>query len=134
VRIRAITLAGVIAVSGCSSAREVLSVPSSRGVVVVDSKENGRGNARGRNNTARTLKVPPGHYPPPGECRLWHSGRPPGRQPAPTKCENLIGRVPAGAFILYNSNAWDADYDWREHVRLKRGSVPDVIVRLTSKD
>jgi len=132
--IRAVTLAGVIAAAGCGSTREISTVPSSRDVVVVDSRNsNGRGNAKGK-SVARTLKVPPGHYPPPGECRLWYAGRPPGQQPAPTKCQNLLGRVPKGAFILYNSNAWDADYDWAEHVRMKRGAVPEIIVRLTSQN
>jgi len=126
----------VIAAVGCGSTREISTVPSSRGVVVVDSRNssNGRGNAKGTNSVARTLKVPPGHYPPPGECRLWYADRPPGKQSAPTKCQNLVGRVPKGAFILYNANAWDADYDWAEHVRLKRGSVPEIIIRLTSQN
>ncbi|HEX8569372.1 MAG TPA: hypothetical protein VF699_05545 [Caulobacteraceae bacterium] len=30
--------------------------------------------------------VPAGHMPPPGACRVWHPGRPPGQQPAPTDC------------------------------------------------
>jgi hypothetical protein len=30
--------------------------------------------------------IPPGHYPPPGECRVWIPGRPPGHQPPPVKC------------------------------------------------
>lgn len=72
--------------------------------------------------------VPPGHYPPPGECRLWLPGRPPGQQPPPTRCGGLVGRVPLGAFVLYNANAWDADYDWRAHERRNPGSVPRTIL------
>jgi hypothetical protein len=72
--------------------------------------------------------VPPGHYPPPGQCRLWYSGRPPGHQPRPTACRNLAGRVPPGAFVLHNGRAWDADYDWRAHARRQPGSVPEVIL------
>ncbi|HEX8257297.1 MAG TPA: hypothetical protein VF589_06660 [Allosphingosinicella sp.] len=30
--------------------------------------------------------VPPGHLPPPGECRVWKPGVPPGHQPPPTSC------------------------------------------------
>jgi hypothetical protein len=31
-------------------------------------------------------RVPPGHLPPPGECRLWYPGLPPGQQPPPGRC------------------------------------------------
>ena len=74
--------------------------------------------------------VPPGHYPPPGSCRLWYEGRPPGHQPKPVPCESLIGRVPPGAFLLYNGAAWDGEYDWRGHERLHAGSVPSVILKV----
>jgi hypothetical protein len=30
--------------------------------------------------------IPPGHYPPPGSCRLWFLERPPGHQPPPESC------------------------------------------------
>jgi hypothetical protein len=30
--------------------------------------------------------IPPGHLPPPRECRVWYDGRPPGQQPPPTNC------------------------------------------------
>lgn len=30
--------------------------------------------------------VPPGHLPPPGECRVWYGNRPAGQQPPPTSC------------------------------------------------
>lgn len=31
-------------------------------------------------------RVPPGHRPPDGMCRVWYDRVPPGRQPAPTDC------------------------------------------------
>jgi|GEM_PF-3694212 len=34
----------------------------------------------------RGYRVPNGHLPPPGECRLWLPDRPPGQQPPPTSC------------------------------------------------
>jgi hypothetical protein len=37
---------------------------------------------RGRNTT----RIPPGHMPPDGLCRVWYEGVPPGRQPQPTTC------------------------------------------------
>ena len=72
--------------------------------------------------------VPPGHMPKPGECRLWYSGKPPGQQPKPQSCASLRGRVPAGAFVLYGGNAYDADYDWAGEARRDARSVPDIIV------
>jgi len=79
----------------------------------------------------RTIRVPPGHYPPPGRCRLWYAGRPPGHQPPPTPCERLA--VAPGAFILYNGTAWDGSYDWRGHARRHPGSVPRVIIDVSPR-
>ncbi|WP_026462249.1 hypothetical protein [Adhaeribacter aquaticus] len=68
--------------------------------------------------------VPKGHYPPPGECRVWYPNRPPGQQPPPTSCHNLRGvRLEPGAFVLHGDRAYDADYDWREEERRRPGSV-----------
>ncbi|HSJ30813.1 MAG TPA: hypothetical protein VK933_05220 [Longimicrobiales bacterium] len=94
-----------------------------------DDSRNGTGNGRGQpaRGPRKLNGVPPGHYPKPGECRIWHSGRPPGQQPKPTACSNLMGRVPAGAFILYGDKAWDSRYDWSQD-RTARASVPKVIL------
>jgi hypothetical protein len=78
----------------------------------------------------RRVHVPPGHYPRPGYCRIWHPGRPPGHQPKAFPCGRAVA-VPPGAFILYNGAAWDTDYDWRAHSRRQPGSVPSVIVEMT---
>ncbi|HET7041776.1 MAG TPA: hypothetical protein VFI13_07145 [Gemmatimonadales bacterium] len=59
----------------------------------------------------RTTQIPPGQYPPSGQCRLWIVGTPPGRQARPAAC-NALGNIPTGAFILFAGKAWDADYDW----------------------
>ena len=42
------------------------------------------------------LDIPKGHYPPPGECRIWFPDRPAGQQPPPGRCY----RVPAGAWLI----------------------------------
>jgi hypothetical protein len=78
----------------------------------------------------RRVHVPPGHYPPPGYCRVWHPGRPPGHQPKAFPCGQRVA-VPAGAFILYDGAAWDGDYDWRAHARRQPGSVPPVVIEMT---
>ena len=78
----------------------------------------------------RTLFVPPGHYPPEGECRVWIHDRPPGQQASATPC-NALGAIPIGAFILFGGDAWDADFDWVAEAR--RGAVPPEIVALTRR-
>ena len=59
----------------------------------------------------RSTMIPPGQYPPPGQCRVWIVGTPPGQQARPARCDAL-GQIPSGAFILFAGKAWDADYDW----------------------
>lgn len=44
------------------------------------------------------LNIPKGHYPPPGECRVWFPDRPPGQQPPPSRCSEV--RVPRGAWLI----------------------------------
>jgi hypothetical protein len=72
--------------------------------------DQGRGQGRGRGAQERPadhyfarhgylkLDIPPGHYPPPGECRVWFPGRPPGQQPPPARCDALD--VPPGAWVF----------------------------------
>ena len=50
--------------------------------------------------------IPPGHLPPPGECRVWYDGRPPGRQPAPTSCREAerIAARSRTAHVIYGRN------------------------------
>jgi len=45
-------------------------------------------------------EVPPGHMPPPGECRIWFPDRPPGQQPPPGPCHRLRYEVPPGAYLV----------------------------------
>src|SRR3970282_2943957 len=56
-------------------------------------------------STAATLGVPPGHLPPPGECRVWIPGRPPGRQARRRSCDGILAEAPAGAWLLYRPGA-----------------------------
>src|SRR3954471_19067930 len=54
--------------------------------------------AQGRKNPSR---VPPGHLPPAGMCRIWIDGVPPGRQPAPTDCQTAVRTKPANARVIW---------------------------------
>jgi hypothetical protein len=46
------------------------------------------------------LNIPKGHLPPPGECKIWFPGRPPGQQPPPTSCVSAIRNAPLGAWVI----------------------------------
>lgn len=48
----------------------------------------------------RAYKIPPGHMPPPGQCRIWFPERPPGQQPPPGDCRSLRHHVPQGAMLI----------------------------------
>lgn len=47
-----------------------------------------------------TLKVPPGHLPPPGECKVWLPGTPPGHQPPAQSCATALRDAPLGAWVI----------------------------------
>jgi hypothetical protein len=49
----------------------------------------------------RSLNIPPGHLPPPGQCRIWLPGKPPGHQPPPASCESALRDAAPGSWVLY---------------------------------
>lgn len=63
--------------------------------------------AQGR---GRSGGIPPGHLPPPGECRVWYDGVPPGQQPPPTSCAEAhrMASRSRDARVIYGD---DARYD-----------------------
>ena len=46
------------------------------------------------------IKIPPGHMPPRGMCRIWFKDRPPGHQPTPVSCHRIGPRIPYGAVVI----------------------------------
>ena len=69
----------------------VRSAPRSTSRVIVVSDDEDRS----------TLRVPPGHLPRVGQCRVWFPGRPPGQQPSAGGCDGIERVAPAGTWILY---------------------------------
>ena len=76
------------------------------GVMAQGGRESARAERQGRDAAGESyfhrhgytrLNIPKGHYPPPGECRVWFPGRPPGQQPPPGGCN---ARVPRGAWLI----------------------------------
>lgn len=99
----------VAAAAGCSSGGRVV-VQGDGGTVIVDvpGDESGGpapgdgeypGPTKGRYK-AKLPKVPRGHMPPPGKCRIWFPDRPPGLQPPPGDCEELERHIPPGAWLI----------------------------------
>ena len=78
--------------------------------------QGGRGNS-GRREMGPD-KVPPGHLPAPGECRVWVDGVPPGRQAAPTDCATARRDARrSGGRVIYGSDRDRRDDDWRDDDR-----------------
>ncbi len=86
-----------------------------------------RRGVRGR----RTLQIPPGHLPPPGECKRWDPDLPPGHQPPPVRCEALIGVDLGDDLIVTHTGAvYDPDWDWEDVARRDPDSVPGWLIEI----
>lgn len=46
------------------------------------------------------LKIPKGHLPPPGTCKIWIPGVPPGHQGGPQSCASALRNAPLGAWVI----------------------------------
>ena len=49
-------------------------------------------------------RVPAGHMPPPGMCRVWIDGVPPGQQPAPTDCASAVRNRPPNGRVIFGED------------------------------
>jgi hypothetical protein len=84
----------VFGVWGCTYGKVILKDETGSVSVEVD-----KGPEKGSYETSLP-KIPRGHMPPPGKCRIWYPGRPPGQQPPPGDCEILRWQVPPGAWLI----------------------------------
>lgn len=50
--------------------------------------------------------IPPGHLPPPGACKIWTPGKPPGHQKSITSCDEAFYYVQPGQMVVRRD-----DYD-----------------------
>ena len=77
-------------------------------------------------STAASLGIPPGHLPPPGMCRVWLPGEPPGHQPKSRGCSNIERTAPAGSYIVERPGKEKKVV----HVRVMDERRPGVVVRM----
>jgi hypothetical protein len=75
---------------------------------------------RGRANTAQG--IPPGQMPRAGECRVWYDNLPPGRQPAPTNCDQAerVASRSRDARVIYGDRFATRNSDQRYRDRSTR--------------
>lgn len=81
-------------------------------------------NAAANASTASRFGIPPGHLPPPGACRVWMPGEPPGQQKksASGDCALVSRQVPAGGWLVYRPSG-----DKKEVVVREYGPDHDVV-------
>jgi hypothetical protein len=93
---RSLYAVAAVVVMGCSRTSLVIPAPAPQ-----------QSRASANSSTAATLKVPPGHMPQAGECRIWIPGTPPGRQPRPKSrsCAGIASVAPAGSWVIYRPTA-----------------------------
>jgi hypothetical protein len=60
----------------------------------------------GSRYSADVQHIPPGYMPPPGACRVWYDGRPPGHQPRVTSCADAerVARRDREARVVYGGD------------------------------
>jgi len=85
----------VVGIVGCATYGRVILEDDTGSVSV----EVDKGPHKGHYESALP-KIPPGHMPPPGKCRIWFPGKPPGQQPPPGDCWELERQVPPGAWLI----------------------------------
>jgi hypothetical protein len=83
-----------------------------------------------RGPSTAAIGIPPGQLPPPGLCRVWLPGEPPGHQPRARSCARIERTAPAGSWIVYRP---DEDRNV-VHVRVVDERRPGVVVRLRVYD
>ena len=85
-----------------------------------DGRDRYREPNEGGRYSAEAQGVPPGHLPPPGQCRVWYDGRPAGHQPSPMSCAaaERVARRDRAARVIYGG---DRDSYYAERDRDRRG-------------
>lgn len=91
-----IVLYFAVGITGCARYGKVI-LEDDRGEVIIEVDQ---GDDEDYYYESTLPAIPPGHMPPPGQCRIWFPGKPPGQQPPPGDCWELKRRVPPGAWLI----------------------------------
>lgn len=60
--------------------------------------------AQGKSFGPKNDRIPEGHRPPPGMCRIWLDGVPAGQQPAPTDCATAVRNRPSNGRVIFGDD------------------------------
>ena len=82
-------------ITGCARYGKVI-LEDETGAVTIEVDQG----AGGGYYESRLPEIPPGHMPPPGQCRIWIPGKPPGHQSPPGDCWALKNQLPPGAWLI----------------------------------
>jgi hypothetical protein len=74
----------------------------------------------------KTLNIPPGHLPPPGQCKIWYPGKPPGQQGPPMSCDVAFRQAPGDAWVISREQSDSKILQVREK---KSGPKVEIIIR-----
>jgi hypothetical protein len=74
----------------------------------------------------RTLNIPQGHLPPPGQCKIWYPGKPPGQQGPPMSCDAAFRQAPGDAWVISRADSNTKILEVREK---KSGPKVEIIIK-----
>jgi len=87
----------------------------------------GRSDRAQAEQSRREPDVPRGYAPPAGMCRIWITGVPAGKQPAPTDCPSAVRNRPANGKVLFGADPSKRDKDKASKRSRKSDSLVDLI-------
>lgn len=74
----------------------------------------------------RDYRIPRGHIPPLGLCRVWYVNRPPGHQPPPVSCYDVVGYGDGWVIVTYDGYVYGPPsyYEYR-----RRPRRPEIVIQ-----